>query len=139
MASKVLSHYYYAIAFRTALQINQRGRKREGFSTRNCTINQEIARETRNGTSWRTSGRNRARTTWEPRRHGHCQPSRVSLSHWQTADRPREGRAGRERERERERLREKSVIIVNALSPLLIYHRSERVTVRNESERGRDG
>ena len=96
------------------------------LSARKCVVNPEIAGETRGGHPAETEhGRGRRslpRAAEQPVRLSHCNA------------------AGKGEKR----LREKSVIIVNALPPsLLIYHRGggdgERVTVRNESERGRDG
>ena len=92
------------------------------LSARKCVINPEIAGETRGGHPAETEhGRGRRslpRAAEQPVRLSHCNA------------------AGKGEKR----LREKSVIIVNALPPsLLIYHRGgggeERVTVRNESER----
>ena len=92
------------------------------LSARKCVVNPEIAGETRGGHPAETEhGRGRRslpRAAEQPVRLSHCNA------------------AGKGEKR----LREKSVIIVNALPPsLLIYHRGggeERVTVRNESERG---
>ena len=65
---------YFLITLPDIFEVSTREKVGE-FSTRKCTINQEIARVSR-GVAWRTSGRNRS---------GHAQQAMHSLSHWQAA------------------------------------------------------